>query len=48
MQITINGGAREVDVPVDMPLLWVPTRRPVARFPMATWPRRRPLARVSR
>ena len=23
MQITINGGAREVDVPVDMPLLWV-------------------------
>jgi hypothetical protein len=23
MQITINEGAREVDVPVDMPLLWV-------------------------
>jgi isoquinoline 1-oxidoreductase alpha subunit len=24
MQITINGGTREVDVPVDMPLMWVP------------------------
>jgi succinate dehydrogenase/fumarate reductase-like Fe-S protein len=23
MQVTINGGTREVDVPVDMPLLWV-------------------------
>jgi isoquinoline 1-oxidoreductase alpha subunit len=23
MQITINGGTREVDVPVDMPVLWV-------------------------
>ena len=23
MQVTINGGTREVDAPVDMPLLWV-------------------------
>jgi isoquinoline 1-oxidoreductase subunit alpha len=23
MQVTINGGTREVDVPADMPLLWV-------------------------